>query len=211
MTVDMKRLLSMIMVAAALVGSAAPAVAQTEALDTEQRILMAEIQAYLRSVTTFRARFVQVNPSGNTLTGTFYMQRPGRMRIEYDSAPYLYVADGTWLVFWDGELEQRSDAPLGSTLADFFIREDVQLTEDITVVDAARGDGSVQATLVQADDPGAGQLTIVLSDQPRALDRWVVVDAQGQRTEVILTEQEEGLSLDRTLWRAPRPNRTPGQ
>ncbi|MCB9959051.1 MAG: outer membrane lipoprotein carrier protein LolA [Rhodospirillaceae bacterium] len=189
------------------VAAALPATAQTETLDTPQRILVQEILAEIRRIDTLQADFVQVNPNGSRWTGTFYLDRPGHMRIEYDNEPYLYVADGSFLSYYDGELDQRSDIPLGQSLADFFVREQIGLDDDVTVVDAGHSGASVYATVVQTDDPGAGTLTLYLTDQPRALERWVVVDGQGQRTEVTLTSRQTNIPLSGDLWRAPRPER----
>ncbi len=198
--------------AAALVvlGLVVPVLAQ--GFTAQDRADLQRIERYLNSITTMQARFTQIAPDATTATGTFYLSRPGRMRIDYDPPiPYLYVADGHWLTFWDGELGQRSDAPLGSTLADFFVRQNVRLSGDITVLGVRRGGGQVAVDVVQTDDPGAGQLTMVFSDQPLALQSWVVVDAQGQRTEVHLSDQRTGVALNNSLFRAPRPGRQPGR
>ena len=92
---------------------AGPAVAQSaqspQDLETIQRV-----EDYLEELTTVQARFVQHSQAGGFAQGTFYLSRPGLMRIEYDPPiPFLYVADGFWLTFWDEELEQRTDVPLG--------------------------------------------------------------------------------------------------
>ena len=204
----MKQILRTTLAAAGLwLAALLPAAAQTETLDVEQRILVQEILAHLRAIDTLRAEFVQVNPNGARWTGTFYLDRPGRMRIEYDRQPYLYVSNGSILTYYDGALDQRSDVLLGSSLADFFVRENIGLDDEVTVVDAGRIDGRVYATVLQTDDPGAGRMSIYLTDQPRALERWVVVDGQGQRTEVSLTARERDIALSGDLWTAPRPNR----
>ena len=79
---------------------------------------------------------------GGFAAGSFYLARPGKMRIEYDPpVPYLYVANGSWLTFWDEELGQRTDVPIGSTLADFITREDVSLDGEGTVTDVRRVPG----------------------------------------------------------------------
>ena len=188
---------------------AGPAVAQSaqspQDLETIQRV-----EDYLEDLTTVQARFVQHSQAGGFAQGTFYLSRPGLMRIEYDPPiPFLYVADGFWLTFWDEELKQRTDVPLGSTLADFLIREDVSLTGEVTVRDVRRSAefGEIELDLIQTDDPGAGMLTLVFAEEPMAFKRWTVLDAQGLFTEVTLNEPTYGISLDRSLFRAPRPPR----
>ncbi len=193
--------------AALLLAGPAPAQPTIAAQDAE---IVQRVEDYLETLTTVQARFVQHSQAGGFAQGTFYLSRPGRMRIEYDPPiPFLYVADGFWLTFWDDELKQRTDVPLGSTLADFLIREDVSLSGDITVRDVRRSAefGEVEIDLIQTGDPGAGMLTLVFADEPMAFRRWTVLDAQGLFTEVTLNDPSYGVDLDNSLFRAPRPPR----
>lgn len=188
---------------------AGPLNAQT-ALASQDSETLRRVEAYLEGLTTVRARFVQQSEAGGFAQGTFYLSRPGRMRIEYDPPiPFLYVADGFWLTFWDDELKQRTDVPLGSTLADFIIREDVSLAGDITVrgVRGVPAYGEIEVDLIQTDDPGAGMLTLVFNAEPMAFKRWTVLDSQGLFTEVTLNEPAYGVPLEDSLFRAPRPPR----
>lgn len=190
---------------------AGPVNAQT-AIAPQDSETLRRVEAYLQSLTTVQARFVQHSEAGGFAQGTFYLSRPGRMRIEYDPPiPFLYVADGFWLTFWDDELKQRTDVPLGSTLADFLIREDVSLAGDITVRDLRRSSrfGEVEVDLIQTDDPGAGMLTLVFNAEPMAFKRWTVLDAQGLFTEVTLNDPAYGVALEDSLFIAPRPERRP--
>lgn len=187
---------------------AAPSVAQP--LSAEQWAAIDRVEAYLSDLRTVQARFVQSSSAGGYAEGTFYLKRPGRMRIEYEPPiPYLYVADGIWLTFWDGELEQRWDAPLGSTLADFVVREEVDFGGDVLVRDVRDTDGWLQVDIRQADDPQAGQLTLIFADdaQGLALTAWEVLDAQGIRTRIDLIDPQVGVELSNRLFVAPRRDR----
>ena len=177
-------------------GAATPAAAQ--AVDPG---LLVRVSAFLNGITTMQARFTQVNQNGAVAQGDFFLWRPGRMRIDYDPpTPYLYVADGFTLTFWDGELEQRSDVMLGSTLADFITRENITLTGDVTVRSAVNTGDRIEIELVQTDDPAAGTLTLRLTPNPMQLVSWVVVDADGTATEVILNQARYGVSLSDDLF-----------
>lgn len=207
----MKQMLLALVAAAALLltaGAISPVTAQETGLSAADRAVIERVEDYVRGIDTLRARFVQQNPDGSFYTGTFYLDRPGRMRLEYDPpVPYLYVSSGHWLTFWDAELEQRSDTPIGSTLADYFVREDVSLSGDLQVTDVHRESGLTEISVVQAGDPGAGRLVMVFSGQDRLqLESWVIFDPQGRTTAVTLTERQRGLALDRDLFVAPRPS-----
>ena len=174
----------------------------------EERVAIARVENYLDSIDSLQAEFEQIGPDGSPSSGDFYLRRPGRLRLEYDPpVPYLYVANGSWLTFWDAELEQRSDVPLGSTLADFLVREDVSLSGDVTVTGMRVTENLIEVELVQSDDRHAGQLTMVFSDRPLRIDRWFIQDGQGQVTQVQLTNQQTGVALSNDLFRVPRPSR----
>ena len=177
-------------------GTATPAAAQ--AVDPG---LLVRVSAFLNGITTMQARFTQVNENGSLAQGDFFLWRPGRMRIDYDPPiPYLYVADGFTLTFWDSELEQRSDIMLGSTLADFITRENISLSGDVTVRSAVNTGDRIEIELVQTGDPAAGRLTLRLTPNPMQLVSWVVVDAEGTATEVILDDARYGVSLSDDLF-----------
>ncbi|HEY9347744.1 MAG TPA: outer membrane lipoprotein carrier protein LolA, partial [Inquilinus sp.] len=133
------------------------------------------------------------------------LKRPGKMRLEYDPPiDYMYIADGTWLTYYDAELRQRKDVPLGSTIADFITRSNVRLSGDVTVVKVSRGNNLLSVQLVQTDKPEEGSLTLNLSTNPMLLQSWVAVDAQGTVTQVDLTGMQPGVQLDNKLFVVPR-------
>lgn len=162
---------------------------------------------YLNSLTTLKARFLLTSADGTQQIGTFYLDRPGRLRFEYDPpAKDFIVADGILIYFYDAQLKQQSNAPIGQTLADFLLRKNIKLSGDIKVDRVMRGGNLLQITVRQGKDPGAGSLTLGFSENPMQLKKWRVVDAQNQTVEVELFQMETGLSLDDNLFVYHDPN-----
>ena len=63
--------------------------------DANQKIWAGKVSAYLSSVQNLSGNFVQVGPDGKRTTGDFYIQKPGKVRFEYDDPnPIALVADG---------------------------------------------------------------------------------------------------------------------
>lgn len=185
---------------------AADQVAQA-GLSERDKADIARIEAYLNSIRTLRSRFLQAAPDGNLARGTFFMQRPGKMRIEYDPPIGNYiVADGWFIHFWDAELRQQSNAPIGSTLAELILRDDLLLSGAVTVNDIQRGPGRIEIELVETKDPAKGRLTLVFEDNPLRLRKWRVLDAQGLTTEVALLDPQFGMPLDRRLFTFVSPD-----
>jgi outer membrane lipoprotein-sorting protein len=183
---------------AAAAPAATPVSAPTSA---EQQQAVNDVQEYLNGITTLRARFVQTDNDGKQENGTFYLNRPGKMRIEYDPPNKdLLVADGVLIYYYDSKMKQQSSAPISRSLADFFLRKNIVLSGDISVSDIKHENDTLQMTLVQARNPLAGSLTLLLSEKPLQLLAWRIVDQQGLVTEVRLTGSEMGLPLDSKLF-----------
>lgn len=156
---------------------------------------------YLRTLGTAQARFLQTAPDGSQYIGTFYLNRPGKLRFEYDDpVKDFVVADGFFIYFYDAELGEQTNAPIGQTLADFLLRTDLKLSGDVTVKDVERKGGLLQITLAQTADPGAGALTLGFDENPFALKKWRVTDPQGAVTEVELFQMQTGVKLDGSLF-----------
>lgn len=188
-----------------------PAGAQTTAPDPvvltdTDKADIARIEDYLNRIGTLKSRFVQFTSSG-AAEGQIYMSRPGDMRIEYDPpTPVLMIASGRLLMYHDSALKQTSFLPVDRTPAAFFLRQTVDLSDGLTITDFLRGPGSLRLTLVEAESPDAGSISLVFEDRPLRLAKWQIIDAQGQRVEVVLLDPQFGVDLDDSLFDLVDPN-----
>lgn len=200
---------SVLSVALAAGITAAPALAAPRAaLSPQEQAIVSRVEDYLNGVRTLQSKFVQISPTGHQTTGTFYLSRPGRMRLEYDPpVKDFVVADGAFIFYWDGEMRQQSSAPIGSTLADFILRKDIRLSGDVAVTGVYQAPGVVEVSLTESKDPGKGTLTLVFEDRPFQLRKWRVLDAQGLTTEVALLNPHSDVQFDRNLFYFVEPRK----
>jgi outer membrane lipoprotein-sorting protein len=185
--------------------AASPVRAQQASLDGAERSqVLAAASAALNAQRSLQGRFSQVAPDGQTTTGRFYLQRPGRVRFEYDPpAQFLIVADGSIVAIQDGALRTTNRAPLRSTPLFFVLKDGVNLERDARITRVVR-DGD--ALLVSARDRSGqadGELTLRLEGPNYTLRSWDVVDATGGRTRVSLSGVQTAAALDPRLFRAP--------
>lgn len=198
------------LIAAALVAlplgltTAAPAgaVVQPE-LTAEQQDALHKAEQALSGVRSLTARFQQVTSRGGYAEGEVMIERPGKMRLEYDPpADVLIVADGRFLIYADLELRQVSHLGLSQTPAGLLLRNNVSFADpDVTVTDVRRGNGVVEIDARMTDDPASGQLTLVFDEDPFRLRQWRVLDADGVETTVALSDVQTGVSLDEDLFK----------
>lgn len=197
------------LLAAPLLGSPGLVRAQAQ-LTAEQRALVERAAAYLQGLTSARGRFVETGPNGQTRSGAFYLQRPGRMRFEYDApSNLLVVSDGSNVKRWDPRLNSFQQAPLARTPLRVFLAREIRLDRDVRIDRVtASGDGFV----VVARDPQApnqGSLSLVFGGDPLRLREWTVTDAQGQGTRVQLVTLQPASGLDPNLFQLRDPTRRP--
>ena len=162
---------------------------------------LGRIEAYLDSLRTLKAHFLQVAPNGAISQGTVWLNRPGRMRFQYDPpTPFLLVAGHGLLVFHDASLNQTSNVLLGQTPLGILLADHVRLGGDVTVTGMQRLPGQLQVSLLRTGSPGDGTLTLVFADNPLALRQWTVLDAQRRETRVTLYNVETGGQFDPKLF-----------
>jgi outer membrane lipoprotein-sorting protein len=171
-------------------------------LPAEAQTGVPQIEQYLNSIRTVKARFVQSNPNGSIAQGTFYLRRPGRMRFEYDPPSQLkIVADGFQVTMWDPATKDFGQWPIGWTAASFLVKEPLSLSGDIRVEKLERVNGLIEATMSQAKKPQDGKMIARFAENPLALRGWTIIDSRGQQVSVALTDTQTGLQLADSLFK----------
>jgi outer membrane lipoprotein-sorting protein len=183
--------------------SAAPSGFQPTAQDQAD---LTRVETYLDGIHTLKAHFLQVAPDGGLSEGTAWLERPGRLRFQYDPpAPFILVANHGLLVFHDTKLQQVTNLPLSQTPLGILLSDHVRLSGDVTVTRLARLPGQLQVSLIRTSRPSDGTLTLIFSDNPLALRQWTVVDAQRKETRVTLYNVELGANFDQDLFNVANP------
>lgn len=179
---------------------------QGAVLSAQDQADIARIEAYLNGLRTLKARFLQIAPSGGTTEGNAWLQRPGRMRFEYDPpSPLLLVAGSGGGMFFDKELNQVSYFPLSSTPLGILLSDNLRLAGDVTVTGIERLPGQIHVTLIRTGAAADGSLTLVFADAPMSLRQWSVIDAQQRETRVSLFNVVLGGSFDPKLFNVADP------
>lgn len=191
---------------------ASPALAQragpppAAALTARDQADLARVEAYLNSITTLRARFLQIAQNGASAEGTAWIWRPGRMRFEYDPPePLLLVAYAGQFLMYDRELRAPTTLLVRQTPLAILLRERVQLSGDVTVTGMERSNGFLRVTMYRTSEPGEGLLTLVFNPDPIELRQWAVVDSQRRETRVSLFRVETGLRFPAGLFQFNDP------
>jgi outer membrane lipoprotein-sorting protein len=191
----MRTLFAVLLSAVALMFAAAlPAQAQGQ-------VGVPEIEKYFNSIRTLKARFVQTNPNGSIIQGTFYVRRPGRLRFEYDPPSQLkIVADGFQVTMWDPTTKDFGQWPIGWTAVSFLVKDPMSLSGDLRVEKLERVNGLIEATMSQTKKPKDGKVIVRFSENPLTWRGWTIIDSRGQQVSVALTDMQTGMQLADSLF-----------
>ncbi|KPF67801.1 hypothetical protein IP69_12145 [Bosea sp. AAP35] len=146
------------------------------------------LNAYLNSFSSLQGNFIQHAADGRRLEGRIYIQRPGKMRFEYEPpATIEVIADGTSVAVRDKRLATQDIYSLGQTPLKFLVRERMDLSREGTITGAAI-DGDVLTLRLEDRSTLGGTSKIALKFDLAAnvLRQWIVTDPQGYETTVSL-------------------------
>jgi outer membrane lipoprotein-sorting protein len=166
-----------------------------------------ELEKYLNSIKSAKARFVQSNPNGSVVQGTLYLRRPGRMRFEYDPPSQLkIVADGYQVTLWDPATRDFGQWPIGWTAATFLVRENLSLSGDLRVEKIDRVNGLLEFTMSQTKKPQEGKVIVRLAENPLTLRGWTIIDNKGRPVTVSLNDLQTGVQIADSIFKNDGPD-----
>jgi len=162
---------------------------------------LARIDGSLNATFSFTGRFTQYGADGSIAQGKIYLQRPGKLRFEYDSPSHLLiVSDGTWLTQKDSALETTDRVPLSSTPLNFFLKENVQLQRDTQVVGFTKDAQDWRVSARDGSGEMDGTITMVFDARGLALKEWSIADGFGGETRVVLSNLKYNQRVDPKLF-----------
>ena len=116
--------------------------------DANKKAQAAKVSSYLSSLQTLVGNFVQVGPDGSKTKGDFYIQKPGKVRFEYDApSPIAIIADGSSLAVRDTKLATQDIYPLSQTPLRFLLSDRIDLLKDTNVVSVTADDVFISVTI----------------------------------------------------------------
>lgn len=177
-----------------------------------QAIPLSDLSDYINGIRTAEADFTQISDDGAIATGTLFIRRPGRMRFEYDGEDELLViAGGGQVAIFDGRSNTPPEQyPLRRTPLNLILARNVDLGRSDMII-AHEGDGTSTRVVAQdPDDPDIGQIEMVFTADPVELRQWLITDANGFQTTVILGEMQEGGTIPSRQFNIPAELRARG-
>jgi outer membrane lipoprotein-sorting protein len=171
--------------------------------DTKQRALVNRVSTYLTGVQALTGNFVQIGPDGRRSTGHLFIQKPGKVRFEYDPpSPIDIIADGTQVVVRDRQLATQDLYPLSQTPLRFLLADKIDLLQDTNVVGVTADDTYVSIMIEEKQAfVGTNRLLMMFDSKDFKLKQWTITDVQGFDTTIAVSNLDTSKRPDPNLFR----------
>jgi outer membrane lipoprotein-sorting protein len=178
--------------------------------DDKQKAQAAKISTYLSSLQTLIGNFVQVGPDGSKTKGQFFIQKPGKVRFEYESPnPIAIVADGSMVAVRDRNLSTQDLYPLSQTPLRYLLSDRIDLMKDTNVVSVTADDLFVSVTIEERQLlTGTSRLMLMVGAKDGQLKQWTVTDPQGYDTTVAVYNLDTSRKIDPGMFKIDMSEKT---
>ncbi|MCO6051157.1 outer membrane lipoprotein carrier protein LolA [Mesorhizobium sp. RP14(2022)] len=159
-----------------------------------------KIADHFASIRSMSGEFVQFGPKGEQTGGKFFIQRPGKIRFNYESpSAYRVIADGNNVVIDNRKLNTSDLYPLSKTPLKLLLDDRIDLSDG--KLKSVKEDNDL-TTIQLADKSVFGNSRITMMFDPKTFDlrQWTITDAQGKDTTVMIFNVQEGAKVDQSLF-----------
>ncbi len=186
--------------ASAFAQAQAPAETQTTAATLNPGIAQA-IADHFSSIKTMKGGFLQIGPRGDQMSGSFFIQRPGKMRFNYDPPSRMRViCDGNNVQVINDQTQTRNMYQLSKTPLSLLLANKIDLSADM-VRDVDSKPDLTKITLGNRTVFGDSTITMIFDSKSYDLRQWTVIDPQGKTTDVIINNVKTNVAFDDSVFR----------
>ncbi|WP_330168305.1 LolA family protein [Bartonella grahamii] len=137
---------------------------------------------HFAAIKTMTGDFIQFSPKGKMSQGTFYLERPGKIRFIYKKMPLQIIADGQFVGINNRALNTWNFSQLSQTPMKFLLGDKIDVSSGRLL--AFREDPGAVTIVLRDKTIGAGQIRMVFDSKGSALRQWTIVDQQNLETTV---------------------------
>ncbi|MBN9037274.1 MAG: outer membrane lipoprotein carrier protein LolA [Rhizobiales bacterium] len=196
-----RRVLALMGGAAVLAAGLAPGLGALPARAQAPAAAAQKIADHFSSVKTMTGEFVQFGPKGEQTGGKFFLERPGKLRFNYEPpSDFRVISDGKSVLLMNQKMNTADLYLLSQTPLKLLLDERIDLTGN--KVQAVKEDPDL-TTITLADKSMFGNQTISMMFDPQSFElrQWTVTDAQGKDTTVMIFNVKEGVTFDPSVFK----------
>lgn len=159
-----------------------------------------QIANHFSNVRTMMGKFAQFGPRGEQSEGKFYIERPGKLRFDYEgNARFRVISDGSTVVLENRKMNTADIYSLNQTPLKLFLADRIDLSGGKLKSVRQDGDATV-ISLIDKQVFGNSTITMTFDSSNYELRQWTVTDAQGKDTTIVIYEVQQGVKFDPSVF-----------
>ena len=180
-----------------------PALALDRALSPEEQQLIANINQHNSAIRTMAGRFLQIDTNGGRTEGTFFLERPDKVRFRYNPpSREEIVSVGRGFYVLNRKDETYYAYPQDTIPLRQFLGDNIDLLS-ANVVNITNSDGYMSVTVVDETVAGTVQVSLIFDTQTLDLAQWSLVEPSGAELTFSLYDVEIGVDIPRAFFSIP--------
>ena len=160
------------------------------------------LSEYLTNLKLLKANFFQVSADGSKSSGVILIERPGRMRFEYDKPDntLVLVAAGVLAIFDPKGDQQPMTYPIRNNPISLLLNSEIDLINSGIVSNYM--EALEEAVLILKDPirPKSGSVELLFSGVQPELKKFIVKNENGTSTSIALEDIEYPENINDTLF-----------
>ncbi|ALE03177.1 LolA family protein [Bartonella ancashensis] len=171
------------------------------AQSSSQVVRAQDIANHFAAIKTMTGDFVQFGPKGEVTEGTFYLERPGKIRFSYKEGSLRIISDGRSIGINNRSLNNWDLYQLSQTPMKLLLGDSINLSSENLL---AFSENLEAITVVLRDKTlGKGYIRMVFEPKTYALQRWTIVDQQNLETTVEIKNVRTGVRFAAGMFKIP--------
>lgn len=188
---------------AALFAGNLPALALDRALTAEEQTLITNIGQHNSAIRTMVGRFLQIDTQGGRTEGTFFLERPDKVRFRYNPpSKEEIVSVGRGFYVLNRSEETYYAYPQDAIPLRQFLGDKIDLLK-ANISNVTNTDGYMSVTLMDETVAGTVQVSLIFDNKTLDLSQWTLVQPNGSELTFSLYDVEKDVQIPRSYFSIP--------
>lgn len=186
--------------AAATLALAMPASALDRAMTPEEQQLITEINTHNSGIRTMVGRFLQIDSAGERIEGTFYLERPNKIKFRYNPPSreeIVSVGRGFYVV--DRKEQTQYAYPQDKIPLRQFLNDNIDFFST-NIVDLTRADNYFSITIADDTPSGVVQVSLIFDVATKELAQWTLVEPNGGQLTFSLYDVQKDVEIPKSFF-----------
>ncbi len=177
-----------------------PAAAMERALTPEEETLIRAIGAYNSSIRTMAGRFLQIDSAGGRTKGTFYLERPNKIRFRYappSREEIISIGRGFYVI--NRQERTKFAYPQDKVPLRQFLADEIDLLA-ANISDVVMTDSFISITIFDESPVGTVQVALIFEIESLDLWQWTLIEPNGGELTFSIYDVVKNVDIPRSFF-----------